>query len=144
MTPIAAILDALGHPGLLSLALFLKWWAIWFTLGHFFRRTTLLLIAAVGCSWAMSVILVLSGAVGMVPLAGESAYAPNLSWLSWLVAVATVWAGLGALEALVLRFGMRQGQRASWKWRRSDLWVYLGWHGLIVLIATWMAAGKFA
>ena len=143
MTPTAAILDALGHPVLLVVALFLKWWAIWFTLGHFFRRTTMLLVAAVACSWAVSQLLVLSGAVGMLPVGGEPGYAPHLSWLSWVVAVATVWAGLGTLEALILRMGMRQSQRATWKWRRSDLWVYLGWHGLIVLIATWMASGLF-
>lgn len=144
MTPLAAILQALGHPVLLLVALFLKWWAVWFTLGHFFRRTTALLLAAVGSSWALAQITVLSGSVGLAPMSGDAvAYAPHLSWLSWMVAVLVAWAGLGALESLVLRWGMRKSQRASWKWRRSDLWVYLGWHGLIVIAAAWMAAGRF-
>ncbi len=139
MTPLAVVLQALGQPVLLLVALFLKWWAIWFTLGHFFRRTTALLFAAVGSSWACCQLALHSGAIGLVPADG-SGYAPNLSWLSWFFAALIAWGALGALETMVLRWGMRKSLRASWSWRRSDLWVYLGWHGFIVLAATWMAA----
>jgi hypothetical protein len=37
---------------------------------------------------------------------------------------------------------MRKSKRAAWAWRRSDLWVYLMWHGFIVLIATWFALDR--
>ncbi|MBC8405465.1 MAG: hypothetical protein H8E15_09575 [Planctomycetes bacterium] len=143
MTPTAAVLQALAHPGILVLSLVLKWWAIWFTLGHFFRRTTLLLLAAVGCSWVCGLVILSSGAVGELvsqPHTGMIQGSPT--WFSWAISGLIIWAAIGALETLVLRWGMRKSQRATWAWRRSDLWVYLMWHGFIVLVATWLAVDR--
>jgi hypothetical protein len=141
MFSLAAVIWALGHPWILIMALVLKWWAIWFTLGHFFLRTTLLLLATVSCSWASSQILLISGALGpsgfYVDLPDSTPLEePDL--IAWLAALFFTWVALGALETFVLRWGMRKWSRSAWSWRLSDLSVYLSWHGVVVLLAGWV------
>ncbi len=114
----------------LGLALLLKWWTIWFTLGRDFSRTSLLCVAAIGGASLGLLALLRSGAIGTSDgrLSGSLLSAAILLWLAQ-----------GVAEAWVLREGMRRMALRRWSWSRYDLGSYLLTHGLVVAYAAWRA-----
>ncbi|MBT3340159.1 MAG: hypothetical protein HOM34_04085 [Planctomycetes bacterium] len=136
MSPAAQLLAAYLDYRLVGLALFFGWWAIWFTLGRNFGRTSLLCVLAKGVSLLAAWGVFASGAFG-VTLASSQAEISHPSASALMVSgvlFALVFLGL---ELLVLRRVMRK-DRPKWGWNTYDLRVMATVHAIHVASAVWL------